>query len=62
MCELIEWQWPALGGAAAEMVGIDAEGFDVLGDNGKVRIAFANPVKNLEEARRAFIDLARRLP
>ena len=52
----------SLGGAAAEMVGIDAEGFDVLGGNRKVRIGFASPVKNLEEARRAFVDLARRLP
>ena len=52
----------SLGGGAAEMVGIDAEGFDVLGGDRKVRIAFASPVKNLEEARRAFVDLARRLP
>jgi len=45
----------------SEMVGIDAEGFDVLRGDRKVRIAFATPVKNLEEARRAFVDLARHL-
>ena len=52
----------SVGGVAAEMVGIDAEGFDVLKGDRKVRIAFDSPVKNLEEARRAFVDLAKRLP
>ena len=51
----------SVGGGAAEMVGIDAEGFDVLKGDRKVRIAFDTPVTNLEEARRAFIDLAKRL-
>ena len=49
------------GGGVSQMVGIDAEGFDLLRGGRKARIAFAAPVKNLEEARRALIDLARNL-
>jgi heme oxygenase (biliverdin-IX-beta and delta-forming) len=51
-----------VGGGAAEMVGIDAEGFDVLREDRKIRIAFATPVKSVEEARRAFVELASRRP
>jgi putative heme iron utilization protein len=46
---------------SAEMAGIDAEGFDVLNGGTKVRIPFATPVNNMEEARRAFVEMARRL-
>jgi len=45
---------------SAEMVGIDAEGFDVLSVNTKIRIPFAAPVNNMEDARRAFVEMARR--
>jgi putative heme iron utilization protein len=44
----------------SEMVGIDAEGFDLLQADRKIRIPFAAPVTNMEEARRAFVELARR--
>jgi heme iron utilization protein len=45
---------------SAEMAGIDAEGFDVLSGSTKVRIPFTTPVSNMEEARRAFVEMARR--
>jgi putative heme iron utilization protein len=47
-------------GTDAKMVGIDAEGFDVLTAVRKLRIAFDNPVHNMEEARQALVAMARR--
>jgi len=49
-----------LAGGECEMVGVDAEGFDLLKDDRKIRMPFALPVTNMEEARRAFVELARR--
>jgi putative heme iron utilization protein len=49
-----------VGGGAAEMAAIDAEGFDVLKAGRKVRIPFSAPVKNMEEARQALVEMARR--
>ena len=49
-----------VGGGPAEMVGIDGEGFDVLRDGKKVRIPFTAPVTNMEEARKALVEMARR--
>jgi len=48
------------GGANAEMVGIDADGFDLLASGKKLRLEFASPVKNMEEARQALIEMAKR--
>ena len=48
------------GGANAEMVGIDAEGFDMLASGKKLRLEFASPVKNMEQARQALIEMAKR--
>ena len=48
------------GGGSAVMVGIDAEGFDLLQSGKKVRIAFETPVRNMEEARQALVDMAKR--
>lgn len=47
------------GGEPAEMVGIDAEGFDVLRSGKKVRFAFKSPVRNMDEARQALIAMAK---
>ena len=47
-------------GDSAEMVGIDAEGFDVLSSDRKTRVSFATPVYSVEEARRAFVQMAKR--
>ena len=47
-------------GAKCVMVGLDAEGFDLLADDHKTRIAFAAPVANMEDARRAFVEMARK--
>jgi putative heme iron utilization protein len=49
-----------VGGGSAEMAGIDAEGIDVLKAGRKFRIPFAAPVANMEEARKALVDMARR--
>jgi len=50
-----------LGGSnSSEMVGVDAEGFDMRAEDRKVRIAFTTPVTNMETARQAFVELARR--
>jgi heme iron utilization protein len=49
-----------VGGGPAEMAGIDGEGFDVLQARKRVRIPFATPVKNMEEARKALVEMARR--
>ena len=48
------------GGQPAEMVGIDAEGFDVLRSGKKVRFTFETPIHNMQEARQALVALARR--
>jgi putative heme iron utilization protein len=47
-------------GSRCEMVGIDAEGFDILQGDHKIRIPFAAPVLTMEDARRAFVEMARR--
>jgi len=47
-------------GGRCEMVGIDAEGFDLLREDHKIRIPFAAPVLNMEDARRALVEMARR--
>ena len=49
-----------LAGGECEIVGIDAEGFDLLKGDRKIRFPFATPVANAEDARRAFVELARR--
>lgn len=49
-----------VGGGPAEMAGIDAEGFDVLKAGKKLRIPFASPVTNMEEARKALVEMAKR--
>jgi putative heme iron utilization protein len=46
-------------GEQVEMIGIDAEGFDVRASDRKVRFAFENPIHNMEEARQKFMALAR---
>jgi putative heme iron utilization protein len=47
-------------GVAAEMVGIDGEGFDVVASGKKRRFTFDTPVRNMEEARQALVAMARR--
>jgi putative heme iron utilization protein len=49
-----------VGGGTAEMAGIDAEGFDVLKAGKKIRIPFASRVANMEEARKALVEMAKR--
>lgn len=49
-----------VGGGQAEMAGIDGEGFDVLKGGKKIRIPFASPVSNMEEARKALVEMAKR--
>jgi putative heme iron utilization protein len=49
-----------VGGGPAIMAGIDAEGFDVLTAGGKTRIPFVSPVSNMEEARQALVEMAKR--
>ena len=46
-------------GEPAEMLGIDAEGFDVLKSGQKIRFAFETPIRNMDEARQALVKLAR---
>jgi len=48
------------GGAAMQMTGIDAEGFDTIGDGRRVRFDFDAPVRNMEEARQALIAMTKR--
>jgi heme iron utilization protein len=43
----------------ATMTGIDSEGFDLLADEGKLRIDFDSPIHTSEEARAALVKLAR---
>jgi heme oxygenase (biliverdin-IX-beta and delta-forming) len=49
-----------VGTESIEMVGVDGEGFDILKGDIKIRIPFATPVSNMEDARRAFVEMARR--
>lgn len=49
-----------VGGDSAVMVGIDAEGFDVLKSGKKLRFVFETPVRNMEEARQALVAMAQR--
>ena len=49
-----------VGGDSAVMVGIDAEGFDVLKSGTKVRLLFDTPVHNMEEARQSLVAMAKR--
>jgi putative heme iron utilization protein len=42
------------------MAGIDAEGFDMLTADGKIRMSFDAPINTMEEARQALVALARR--
>jgi hypothetical protein len=46
-------------GEPTEMVGIDADGFDVLKSGQKLRFAFETPIRNMDEARQALVKLAR---
>src|SRR5437762_6458011 len=48
------------GGDSAEMVGIDADGFDVLKSGKKLRFTFETPIRNMEEARQALVAKAKR--
>jgi len=48
------------GGPSVIMAGLDADGFDILKDQSKLRIPFKAPVTNTEEARRAFIEIGRK--
>jgi heme iron utilization protein len=48
------------GGKPAAMTGIDGEGFDLLQSGTKVRIEFETPVRSMEEARQALVELAKR--
>jgi putative heme iron utilization protein len=48
------------GGQGAVMTGIDSEGFDVRTAAGKLRLEFDSPVHNMEEARQALVQMARR--
>ena len=43
----------------ATIAGLDSEGFDVLNGNTKIRVPFPTLVTKMEEARSAFIELAR---
>lgn len=47
------------GDVDATMVGIDAEGFDLLTGDGRRRFNFDQPVRTMEEARQALVALAR---
>jgi len=49
-----------LAGNGSKLVGVDAEGFDLLSRDQKIRISFAAPVATMEDARRAFVEIARR--
>ena len=44
---------------AVTMAGIDAEGFDMLTDRGKVRVDFDTPIGTMDEARAELVRLAR---
>ncbi len=44
---------------AAEMIGIDPDGFDVRVDGRILRFDFPSPIRSAEEARQALVELAR---
>jgi putative heme iron utilization protein len=46
-------------GESAEMIGIDAEGFDLLKSGKKLRFTFETPIRNVGEARQALIAMAK---
>lgn len=46
-------------GDSAQMVGIDANGFDVLKAGKKVRFSFETPIHNMAEARQALVAMAK---
>jgi putative heme iron utilization protein len=48
------------GGGPAVMIGIDAEGFDLRASGKKLRLDFAAPVRNMEEAREALVAMTKR--
>jgi len=48
-----------IAGGESELAGLDSQGFDILKDQSKMRIPFKSPVANMEEARRAFIEIGR---
>ena len=48
------------GGKTAVMVGIDAEGFDVVQSGNRVRFDFDAPISTTEEARQALIAMLKR--
>lgn len=48
------------GGAPSVMTGIDAEGFDLIASDKKLRLEFETPVHNMEEARQALVAMAKR--
>jgi putative heme iron utilization protein len=48
------------GGTTATMMGIDAEGFDILAAGKKLRFDFDIPVRNMEQARQALVAMAKR--
>ena len=48
------------GATSVMMVGIDAEGFDVLASGKKLRFDFDSPVRNADEARQALVAMAKR--
>jgi len=47
-------------GAPAVMTGIDAEGFDLLVSERKLRIGFETPVRDMDQARQALIAMMKR--
>jgi hypothetical protein len=47
------------GGDPVEMVGIDADGFDVLQSGKKLRFTFETPIRNMEEARQALAAMGK---
>jgi putative heme iron utilization protein len=47
-------------GDPAEMIGIDANGFDVLKAGRKVRFTFETPIRNMGEARQALVAMAKK--
>jgi len=49
-----------IGGGPVQMAGIDGEGFDVLRTGKKFRIPFTALVTNMEQARQALVEMARR--
>jgi putative heme iron utilization protein len=48
------------GGTEAKMIGIDAEGFDLLTESRRLRITFEKPVHTMQEARQALVAMAHR--